>query len=154
MNIKTDIDTSAIDIALSNVINEDKLMQTLYKAGALIEKSAKENLATEKAWDTGNLARSIQARDPEKVDNNTYEELVTVDCEYGTYVEYGTGPIGAASEGASTEFPYTMHSWVWYSPKNNKFYTSNGVIARPYLRPAVDQNINNIKDLFKNIGGK
>ena len=56
------------------------------------------------------------------------------DVPYAVYVEYGTGRAGAASAGAGAG-PYDPN-WA-------------GMPAQPYMRPAIDESREPIKDLFR-----
>ena len=72
--------------------------------------------------DTGALAASIEAREPE-ISGNSVTAVVVAAEYYAAYVEYGTGQRGSASPGAGPG-PYDPN-WP-------------GMAAQPYMRPAID----------------
>ncbi len=82
--------------------------------------------------DTGALQASIETN----VDDSgkTVVGTVGTDVDYAAYVEFGTGIRGAASAGAG-EGPYSS-TWA-------------GMVAQPFMRPAVDNNRGAVLDLFR-----
>ena len=57
-----------------------------------------------------------------------------------SYVEFGTG-IYAESDGRQTP-------WVYFDEKEKKFFRTRGRRPKPFLRPAIDENKQEIKDIF------
>lgn len=85
-------------------------------------------------WYIGGLLRqSIQAR----VDAEGQNVYIGTNIEYAPYVELGTGKY--AEIGGSPP-------WVWVD-QNGDFHYTEGVRARPFLRPA----INDHKQTYRNI---
>ena len=82
--------------------------------------------------DTGALRESIVV--DVKETGSTVKGTVSVGVPYAAYVEFGTGRRGESSPGAG-EGPYDPN-WA-------------GMPAQPYMRPAVDESREPIKDLFK-----
>lgn len=79
---------------------------------------------------TGALRDSITAEDPS--DNGTSVcGTVSANMPYAAYVEFGTGIRGAASPGAGP-YPYSS-AWP-------------GMVAQPYLRPALDSARQAVRD--------
>lgn len=116
----------------------------------------------------GQLKASIFT-DFEEVDNKLMG-IVYSDLEHAWYVEFGTGPIGAANHtGVSPEVPvaYKMQGWLIPGDKISEadalkykfkkvafkdgsvFWATNGQPAQPFLYPAFVVNENNIEKLFK-----
>ena len=92
-----------------------------------------ENAAKAKApVDTGALRDSITSSVDES--GKTVVGQVGPNVHYAMYVEFGTGIRGAASPGAGAG-PYNP-SWP-------------GMPAQPYMRPAIDENRDAVKELFK-----
>ena len=89
--------------------------------------------------DSGRLRNSIT----HKVDDNSV--TVGSPLEYATYVEFGTGK--CASGGRNT-------AWVYKDDKGNWHYT-HGQRAQPFLKPALQNNINTYQAIIKDeLGGK
>ena len=82
--------------------------------------------------DTGALRESITT---EVEEGKTVVGRVSPHVPYAVYVEFGTGIRGAASPGAG-KGPYS-DTWP-------------GMVAQPYMRPALDGNRKAVEDLFRN----
>lgn len=82
--------------------------------------------------DTGALAESIttEIRETEK----TITGIVSPHMPYAAFVEFGTGIVGAGSAGAGPG-PYSS-TWP-------------GMVAQPYMRPALDSSRGAVSDLFR-----
>lgn len=106
----------------------------LKQACALVERKAKENCPV----DTGDLWNSITFEVEEK------EGRVGTNMEYGPYVHQGTG-IYAVNGDGRTDVP-----WVYFSKKDQKFYSTKGQKPQPFLQDALDQSRDEIADIFKN----
>ena len=102
--------------------------------------SAAEGFAADLApVDSGRLRNSIT----HKVDDNSV--TVGSPLEYAAYVEFGTGKY--ASGGRNTP-------WVYKDDKGNWHYT-HGQRAQPFLKPALQNNINTYQEIIKDeLGGK
>lgn len=99
------------------------------EAGAkMIEDRAKELCPV----DTGALRDSISTEMDER--DFSIQAKVAPHMPYAAYVEFGTGIRGAASAGAG-KGPYSS-TWP-------------GQAAQPYMRPAVDESKEAIRDLFR-----
>lgn len=88
--------------------------------------------------------------------------------EYAAYVEFGTGPVGAAHHsGTSPDVPitYTMepwwipeweldpevpafYGWSYIDTDKGRFYRCSGQPAHPYLYPAFRDNQKEIEDIL------
>ena len=132
----------SIDITL-NANFDDYVGDNLDDAvAAALERvgSAAEGFAADLApVDSGRLRNSIT----HKVDDNSV--TVGSPLEYATYVEFGTGKY--ASGGRNTP-------WVYKDDKGNWHYT-HGQRAQPFLKPALQNNINTYQAIIKDeLGGK
>ena len=120
--------------SLDNLADTSGLIQTMGKACALVERSAKQKAPK----DTGALRRSITS----KVTGEGSDIVGTVytPLEYAPYVEYGTGLF--AEEGGRQD------SWAYVDDKGEGHITS-GQKPQPFMRPALDENRENIKRILK-----
>ncbi len=102
--------------------------KSLAKFGAKVERDAKRLCPV----DTGNLKSSIQT----KYDRiNELEVDVTAGANYAAYVEFGTGPFAARQVAQyDQEWQDLAAQYETGNPGNMR--------ARPYLYPAVNQNLN------------
>lgn len=116
-------------VQLDNVKNID-YDNVLNRACILIENDAKMKCPV----DDGQLRNSITHRVEDKTG------YVYTNVEYAPYVEYGTGIW--AEEGNGRQTP-----WV-YCDDEGEFHTTIGQKPQPYMRPALDDNIQNIKQLI------
>jgi HK97 gp10 family phage protein len=121
---------------LAAMLNEEKIRRALGKACALVERAAKEKAPK----GTGELRRSITS----KVENGV--GIVFTPLEYAPYVEFGTG-IGAFEEGGSghgrTDVPWS------YQDDEGKWHTTCGQKPHTYMRPALNENREEIKRIIK-----
>lgn len=87
-----------------------------------------------------------------KSDRAPRAEVVST-SDHGAYVEFGTGPKGAANHaGISPDVNVSYRSTPWYVhesqidighykfPKHGEFYKMYGQVAQPYLYPALKDN--------------
>lgn len=110
------------------------LIQTMGKACALVERSAKQKAPK----DTGALRRSITSKVTGK--GSDIVGTVSTPLEYAPYVEYGTGLF--AEEGGRQD------SWTYIDDKGEG-HTTSGQKPQPFMRPALDENRENIKRILK-----
>lgn len=108
-------------------IDYDKILN---RACILVENDAKVKCPV----DDGTLRNSITHRVEDKTG------YVYTNVEYAPYVEYGTGIW--AEEGNGRQTP-----WV-YCDDEGEFHTTIGQHPQPYMRPALDENVQNIKQLI------
>lgn len=103
----------------------------LGRACALVERSAKIKAPK----DSGELRRSITS----KVENG--EGIVFTPLEYAPYVEFGTGLF--AEEGGRTDVPWA------YQDDKGEWHTTSGQAPQPFMRPALDENKEQIIRIIK-----
>lgn len=120
---------------LDTLITPEKINRAITKACLLVERTAKQNAS--KFRGTGELVNSIQS----KADGNT--GIVFTNLFYAPYVEYGTGLFAENGNGRK-DVP-----WVYYDLKNDEFVATNGREPTPFLRPAIDENRENIKKVVR-----
>lgn len=121
--------------SLENLIDIKELEQTMGKACALVERTAKEKAPK----DTGALRRSITSK-IEAIDD-TIVGVVFTPLEYAPYIEYGTGLF--AEETGRMDVPWN------YQDDKGEWHSTSGRKPQPYLRPALEENREKIKKLFK-----
>jgi HK97 gp10 family phage protein len=112
----------------TDVVITPVALETVRQAGEMIQHAAKRICPV----DTGSLRDSIfiEVQQLEK----TARAIVAPTMHYAGYVEFGTGIRGASSPGAG-QGPYSP-TWP-------------GMPAQPYMRPALDEQKESIKDLFR-----
>lgn len=108
------------------------IIRALVKIGMKAEGYAKEKCPV----DTGNLRNSItyQVRDTEKA------AYIGTNCEYGPYVELGTGKY--YSGGRPT-------AWSFQDAKG-KWHRTVGQRPQPYLKPAASQHGDEYRRILEN----
>ena len=115
---------------------EKSIIIALEKCGMAGEGYAKDNLTQKHHIDTGNLRNSVTY----KVDEKEPAVYIGTNVEYGKYIEFGTGKY--AEGGRKT-------SWV-YQDANGDWHRTEGIRPDPWLKPAVSDNIDTYKAIFKN----
>ena len=121
----------SLDKKLSALANMD-LTEPLNQSCLLVENDAKRLCPVA----SGQLRNSIQS----KVNKDT--GTVYTNVEYAPYIEYGTGLFSSKGNGRKTP-------WV-YKDAEGKFHRTTGHKPQPYMHPALTQNRQKIKTVFKN----
>ena len=109
--------------------------QALKRACALVERSAKQNAPK----GNGELARSITSRIEQ--DGNEIVGIVYTPLEYAPYVEFGTGLF--AENGGRLDVPWH------YQDDEGEWHTTSGQHPQPFLRPALNENREQILRILK-----
>lgn len=117
---------------LDGLLDESKVRAALGKACALVEGAAKRKAPK----GVGELRRSITSR--VEADRG----IVFTPLEYAPYVEYGTG-IHAENGGGRQDVPWS------YQDDEGEWHTTSGMKPHPYMRPALNENRENIKRILK-----
>lgn len=116
---------------LEGLVDSEKLKKALGKACALVERSAKQKAPK----GNGELRRSITS----KVEGE--QGIVYTPLEYAPYVEFGTGLF--AENGGRTDVPWS------YQDDEGEWHTTSGMMPQPYMRPALNENREEIKRILK-----
>lgn len=116
---------------LDDLVSEQKMAKALGKACALVERSAKQKAPK----GNGELRRSITS------DVNGEIGIIYTPLEYAPYVEFGTGLF--AEEGGRKDVP-----WCYQDDEGN-WHTTSGMPPQPFMRPALDENREEIKRILK-----
>ncbi len=103
----------------------------LGKACALVERSAKQKAPK----GNGELRRSISSRVED------LQGIVYTNLEYAPYVEYGTGLF--AEDGGRLDVPWN------YKDDEGNWHTTSGMRPQPYMRPALNENREQILRIIK-----
>lgn len=118
-------------LRLEGITNPEKVNAALTNACLLVERTAKQRAPK----GNGDLRNSIQSR----VENGV--GIVFTNKEYAPYVEYGTGLF--AEEGGRTDVP-----WCYKDLETGEFIYTSGQHPKPYMRPALDENKERIKQML------
>lgn len=118
---------------LEKPVDQQRLNRALMRACLVVEAAAKAK--AQSFAETGELAGSITS----KVEEN--QGIVFTVLEYAPYVEYGTGLF--AEEGGRTDVPWR------YQDDKGEWHSTCGQSPKPYMRPALDQNRDKVKDVLR-----
>lgn len=126
----------AIEERLEGLVNEEKLRRALGRACALVEREAKKKAPK----GSGELRRSITS---EVITEPTGDALgvVFTPLFYAPYVEFGTGLF--AEEGGRQDVPWC------YQDDEGKWHSTSGQHPKPFMRPALNENREEIKRILK-----
>ena len=119
--------------SLDSAVSVQKLNKALTKACLVLERSAKQKAPK----GNGDLRRSIT----HNVENGV--GVVFTPLEYAPYVEYGTG-IFAENGNGRQDVP-----WVYFDLKTQEFIATSGRHPEPFMRPALDENREEIKRILQ-----
>ena len=107
---------------------------------------AVRKITQQHAVDTGALRNSVSTAQDMIVRNGELSVTMGIECtsDYGLFIEYGTGPNGDPA------IPHTSkEKWVYMDTKG-RFKTAHSQHPRPFMRPALYDNVN----LYKRIIAK
>lgn len=125
------IDANSLLKRIDGMCSETNISAAIGKACALVEGEAKKKAPK----DTGALRRSISST------VKGTEGIVFTPLEYAPYVEYGTGLF--AEKGGRKNVPW------YYKDEEGKWHMSSGQHPHPYMRPALNENREEILRLIK-----
>ena len=131
----TIIGLNGVLTSLDNITDPKKLEMAMGKACALVERSAKEKAPK----GTGELRRSITSKIA--VENDELTGVVYTPLYYAPYVEYGTGLF--AEEGGRKDVPWC------YKDDKGEWHTTSGQHPQPFMRPAFNENREQIVRILK-----
>ena len=120
---------------LENILDPNQVKLALGRACALVERTAKEKAPK----GTGELKRSITSKVVD--DNGEMVGLIYTPLEYAPYVEFGTGLF--AENGGRKDVPWN------YKDDEGNWHSTSGMPPSPYMRPALDENREEIIRLLK-----
>ncbi len=120
---------------LDGLVDTSKLENALGKACAVVERSAKQKAPK----GTGELRRSITSKVIPSGDGAV--GIVFTPLEYAPYIEFGTGLF--AEEGGRKDVPWN------YQDDKGEWHSTSGMKPHPYMRPALNENREQIKRILK-----
>lgn len=120
---------------LETMVDEDTIKRALGRACALVERSAKQKAPK----GTGELRRSITSE--VRQEGGELTGVVFTPLHYAPYVEFGTGLF--AEEGGRQDVPWC------YQDDEGEWHSTSGQHPRPYMRPALNENREQIKRIIK-----
>ena len=153
-------------IQLGRLSGELGAEQNLYDAAELVRSAAV--LRTPVGPSGGDLRNSIDIRTYQDDDGTHVAEVFTKKA-YAMYVEFGTGPKGAAQHAgispevspSYTPYPWWIHEsqldvgvaemyhWHYIDTPDGRFYQCYGQPAQPFLYPALKDNEKLVLDILK-----
>lgn len=125
------IDANSLLKRIDGMCSETNISAAIGKACALVEGEAKKKAPK----DTGALRRSISST------VKGTEGIVFTPLEYAPYVEYGTGLF--AEKGGRKNVPW------YYKDEEGKWHMTSGQHPHPYMRPALNENREEVLRLIK-----
>lgn len=125
------IDANSLLKRIDKMGSETNISAAIGKACALVEGEAKKKAPK----DTGALRRSISST------VKGTEGIVFTPLEYAPYVEYGTGLF--AEKGGRKNVPW------YYKDEEGKWHITSGQHPHPYMRPALNENREEVLRLIK-----
>ena len=129
------IDANSLLKRIDKMGSETNISAAIGKACALVEGEAKKKAPK----DTGALRRSISSK-VENIGSET-QGVVFTPLEYAPYVEYGTGLF--AEKGGRKNVPW------YYKDEEGKWHITSGQHPHPYMRPALNENREEVLRLIK-----
>ena len=120
---------------LDEITDIQKLESAIGKACALVEGAAKQKAPK----GTGELRRSITSK-VERTGSESVIGTVFTPLEYAPYIEFGTGLF--AESGGRQDVPWN------YQDDEGEWHSTSGMHPRPYMRPALNENREQIKRII------
>lgn len=117
---------------LTRMNDPQEVRKSIGKACALVERSAKKKAPKGE----GDLRRNIKSKLLSDISGVVFNPL-----EYAPYVEYGTGLF--AEEGGRKDVP-----WV-YQDEKGEWHSTSGQKPHPFMRPALNENREEIIRIIK-----
>ena len=121
---------------IDGLVDTQKLERGMAKAVLLVEREAKMKAPR----DTGDLARSITSK--VETSGGEVEGTVFTPLFYAPYVEYGTGLFAEDGDGRK-DVPWN------YQDDEGNWHSTSGQKPQPFMRPALDENREQILLILK-----
>lgn len=122
--------------AIDSIDDINDLYKAMNKACAFVERTAKQKAPKGR---TGELRNSITSK--VERDGNEIVGIVFTPLHYAPYREFGTGLF--AENGGRKDVPWR------YEDEQGEWHTTSGMRPHPFMRPALYENQNKIKELLK-----
>lgn len=120
---------------LDKVADTQSTQMAMKKACALVEGEAKKKAPK----GIGDLRRSITSK--VEIEGNNVVGIVYTPLEYAPYVELGTGLFAEEGNGRK-DVPWH------YQDDKGEWHTTSGQKPQPFLRPALNENRENVKRIL------
>lgn len=153
---------SKLDVYLDQVVRAVNDPKHLIDAAQYVQGAARLLAPA----DSGYLRNSISL-DVETTDTGLSAKVYT-NLQYAPYVEFGTGPKGAANHDgispnitpAYTMEPWWIHEsqidpavaqryhWFYIDTEDGRFYRCDGQAAQPFMYPALHDNIKTVVEIL------
>lgn len=121
---------------IDGLVDNQKLEKAMAKAVLLVEREAKMKAPR----DNGDLARSITSK--VETSGGEVEGTVFTPLYYAPYVEYGTGLFAEDGNGRK-DVPWN------YQDDEGNWHSTSGQKPQPFMRPALDENREQILLILK-----
>lgn len=121
---------------IDGLVDNQKLEKAMAKAVLLVEREAKMKAPR----GTGDLARSITSK--VETSGGEVEGTVFTPLYYAPYVEYGTGLFAEDGNGRK-DVPWH------YQDDEGEWHSTSGQKPQPFMRPALDENREQILLILK-----
>lgn len=122
---------------LTDIANNENITQAINDSCLLVEHSAKQKAPK----GNGELRRSITSR-VESSNESEIQGIIYTPLFYAPYVEYGTGLFAENGNGRK-EVPWS------YKDAKGEWHSTSGQPPSPYLRPALEENREQIVEQIK-----
>jgi HK97 gp10 family phage protein len=118
-------------------VSMERMERAMMRACLIVERSAKEKCPNREGF----LADSITSEVVREGDD--IEGIVFTPLEYAPYVEYGTG-LYAENGNGRKDVP-----WAYEDEKTGELIWTSGQHPQPYMRPALDENREDVKRVLQ-----
>jgi len=144
-----------MDGLLAKLASMKEIDEAIYKSVDECGQFVRDDARLRVPVDTGDLRKSIDHTTTKE--NGEIISVVHTNSDHAVFVEFGTGPVGAANHaGTSPDFPvtYSMEKWRGVIPEL-KSDTDSGIryiagqAAQPYLYPAIKDNEEQITEKIR-----
>lgn len=132
MQMEAFIDARQIEAVLREMperIQRDVVNSTASRGAAIVRKHARQNLKSNGSIDSGTLYNSVTKSKVKKV-HGVYRIYTTKAAPHAHLVEFGTGP-----RKLKEPTPFEIAPGQWITLKH-----TGSAPAKPFLRPALDEN--------------
>jgi phage gpG-like protein len=127
-------------ISMMRDMETDTAIDAIKAGGHTLEMFIKLNIRKQGLWDTGNLFNSVQVYDAKRSGKGAECSVGSLGVIYARIHEFG---------GTIKPKRAKMLSWIDKRTGERRFANSVTIPARPYVRPAVDENKQAIIDVMK-----
>ncbi len=131
------------------IARTQRLEQTIAKCTAIVETTAKTLCPNNKYQHSTMPLRNTIHMNCSNYGNEIVGRVYT-NSDHAIYVEFGTGQKGG-NHPKSAELGYTYRTTPWvYTPDDGEhFYRTTGMVARPYMYPALKRNEQKISKMIE-----